>query len=409
LKFGALICWGTYCQWGATASWTLHPTQGGQRPKDKTYQQYVEDYENLKKSFNPVQFNPDKWAVALKDAGMKYMVFVTKHHDGFCMFDTKQTDYGITSPDCPFHTNSKANITKEVFKAFAKEHFKIGAYYSISDWHHNDYICKDFSWEKGGPNYDIKQYPEKFARFNDFTNNQLAEIASSHKNIDIFWFDGADPKVDKERIKTTIRKEQPQTLMVARGWGGQYENYETPENVIPPKALDYPWETCVPLNSWSYSETKPYRSTQEVVKWLMQIVSRGGNLLLGFGPGPDGDFHPDTYKHIKEIGDWIKVNGEAIYGTRKIAPYEEGNIVFTQKGENVFATYLPENKEQNPPAEITLHSFLPEKGGKIFMLGVAEPLEWKSNGNSFTVAIPDTVQKQPPCGHAWVLKLNAMR
>src|SRR5665213_3010411 len=139
LKFGLLMHWGPYSQWGVIESWTLCPLDLGwnQRkgPFADDYCAYKKAYENLQTTFNPVQFNPDKWVKAAKNAGMRYMVFTTKHHDGFCMFDTKQTDYKITDPKTAFSTNPKSNITKEIFNAFRKDGFMIGAYFSKPDWH----------------------------------------------------------------------------------------------------------------------------------------------------------------------------------------------------------------------------------------------------------------------------------
>ena len=143
LKFGLLMHWGTYSQWGIVESWSLCPEdegwcerRGGQA--DNWYE-YKQAYENLQKTFNPTLFNPTRWADAAKAAGMRYMVFTTKHHDGFCMFDTRQTDYKITDPKCPFSTNPKADVTREIFNAFRAKGFKTGAYFSKPDWHSTDF------------------------------------------------------------------------------------------------------------------------------------------------------------------------------------------------------------------------------------------------------------------------------
>ncbi len=128
IKFGLLMHWGAYSQWGIVESWSLCPEdENWCKRKIPDYTEYVKRYEALKYSFNPVRFNPEKWAAAARDAGMRYVVFTTKHHDGFCMFDTKQTNYKITDKECPFSVNKRADVTKEIFNAFRNENFGIGA------------------------------------------------------------------------------------------------------------------------------------------------------------------------------------------------------------------------------------------------------------------------------------------
>jgi alpha-L-fucosidase len=137
-KFGLIMHWGTYSQWGIVESWSLCPEDEGwtqRSPAGVPYYEYVKKYEALANTFNPSRFNPERWAKAAKGAGMQYMIFTTKHHDGFCMFDTKQTDYRVTAANVPFSKNPRANVTKEVFTAFRNEGIHIGAYYSKPDWH----------------------------------------------------------------------------------------------------------------------------------------------------------------------------------------------------------------------------------------------------------------------------------
>ncbi len=185
LKFGLLMHWGTYSQWGIVESWSICPEDlswaTGARKKGvaDNYADYVKAYENLKTTFNPVKFDPAKWASAAKEAGMKYMVFTTKHHDGFCMFDSKYTDYKVTDAGCPFSRNPKANITKAIFSAFRKENFWIGAYFSKPDWHSDTYWWKQFPVSDRNANYAISKYPEQWKKYADFTHNQLNELNAS--------------------------------------------------------------------------------------------------------------------------------------------------------------------------------------------------------------------------------------
>lgn len=415
LKFGLFMHWGPYSQWGIVESWSICPEDRpftSVRPAGKSYFEYVKDYENLKTTFNPVKFDPEKWARAAQYAGMKYVVFTTKHHDGFNMFDTKQTDYKITSKDCPFSSNPKANIAKEIFDAFRKENFMAGAYYSIADWN-----CKDYWWDYFPPfdrhiNYSAKKYPERWQRFNDFVYNQLDELTGGdYGELGLLWFDlcGASTEKSPEwaRFAQKVRENQPGIIMVARHTDSEYENYRTPEQNIPDQALDYPWETCMTMGrSWSYKPGDQYKTVYELVQMLVQIVSRGGNFLLNIGPGPDGDFDPVAYERLKGIGDWMKINCEAIYETQPIKPYHETKLAFTQKAGYTYAFYLPDETENTLPGKILINSFQPAKGSKVTLLGHNGFLKWESNGNGIVIDIPENLKSTPPCQHAWVFKLQ---
>jgi alpha-L-fucosidase len=164
IKFGLLMHWGPYSQWGIVESWSICPEDEGWCVPDTIvdYFAYKQRYENLGKTFNPTKFDPVKWAKAAKDAGMRYVVFTTKHHDGFCMFDTKYTDYKITGKDCPFHTNPKADVTKEIFNAFRNEGLWVGAYFSKPDWHSTDYWWPQFPPFDRNVNYDRARYPQRW-------------------------------------------------------------------------------------------------------------------------------------------------------------------------------------------------------------------------------------------------------
>ncbi|MFI5133227.1 MAG: alpha-L-fucosidase, partial [Chitinophagales bacterium] len=194
-KFGLLMHWGTYSIWGIVESWSLCPEDEGWTVRKKgdfsSYFEYKKEYENLGKQFNPVKFNPAKWAAAAKEAGMKYVVFTTKHHDGFCMFDTKETDYKITASWVPFSKDPRANVTKEIFSAFRKENFGIGAYYSKPDWHNENFWWPYFPPMNRNVNYDIKKYPDRWKNFQDFTYNQVKELMTDYGKVDILWLDGA--------------------------------------------------------------------------------------------------------------------------------------------------------------------------------------------------------------------------
>ncbi|WP_276169060.1 alpha-L-fucosidase [Zobellia alginiliquefaciens] len=414
MKFGLFLHWGTYSQWGIVESWSLCPEDEGftsVRPEGMSYFDYVKEYENLQTTFNPVNFNPEKWAKAAEYAGMKYMVFTTKHHDGFNMYDTKESDYKITSTKTPFSSNPRADVTKEIFDAFRAKDFMAGAYYSISDWHHNDFWWDYFPPFNRQINYSPEKYPAKWQNYNDFIYNQLDELTSDYGKLGMLWFDlnnvSNEKKVDWARFEKVISDNQPQALLVARHMYTEYEHYRTPEQQVPDKALDYPWETCMTMGEkWSYRPNENYKSVYELVQLLVKIVSRGGNFLLNVGPSPNGDFDDTAYERLESIGDWMKINGEAIYGTKPIVPYHETKLVFTQKDDFVYAFYLPDEGETKMPARISISSMQPKEGDEVYLLGYNKPLKWEKNGTGFFVEIPVELQRKPKCENAWVLKFQ---
>jgi alpha-L-fucosidase len=428
LKFGLFMHWGTYSEWGVVESWSICPEDEGwtQRkgPYGATYEGYKKAYENLQTTFNPVKFDPDKWVKAAKYAGMKYMIFTTKHHDGFSMFDTKQTDYKITDAKTPFSKNPKANVTKEIFNSFRKENFMIGAYFSKPDWHSPEYWWPYFPPKDRNVNYDPAKYPGHWQKFKDFTYNQIQELMTGYGKVDILWLDGGwvRPKntidttidwqkgikfnqdIDMPKIAAMGRKNQPGLIVVDRTVSGQYENYTTPEQEVPATPLDHPWETCMTMgNSWSYVPGDHYKSAHDIVQLLVKIVSRGGNLLMNIGPGPDGDWDPEAYNRLNAIGDWMKINGEGIYNSRAVAPYSSGNIYYTKnKSKNrIYAFVLAEKESVSLPGTLNITLKDIKKVKNVSMLGSTQKLKWKSNGDGIQLTIPASANniglKQAAC------------
>ena len=416
LKFGLLMHWGTYSQWGIVESWSLcSEDEDWCRRKSKNYVDYYREYTQLKTSFNPVRFDPEKWAEAAKYAGMKYVIFTTKHHDGFCMFDTKQTDYSITDVNCPFHTNPRANVTREIFNAFRSQGFWTGAYFSKPDWHCNDYWAEEWATPNRNVNYSIKKYPERWQKYCDFTYNQIRELMSQYGKVDILWLDGGwvDPKngqdVNMPKIAQMARSYQRDLLMVDRTVTGKYENYRTPEQEIPGKLLDYPWETCMTMaSSWSYVPGDIYKPTNKIIHMLVDIVCKGGNYLLNIGPSPEGEWADTAYMRLREIGDWMKINGEAIYYSRPVNPFKSGKVCFTSNPDGtVYVIYLAEPGERTMPATIDVNGFQPSGGSAIELLGKKGHLKWKQNADKgFMIEIPSSLQKNPPCKHAWTFRIH---
>ncbi len=415
MRFGLLMHWGPYSQWGIVESWSLcSEDEPWCKRKMKNYVDYCRAYEKLKNTFNPVKFNPGRWAAAARDAGMKYMVFTTKHHDGFCMFDTKQTNYRITDPGCPFHTNPKANVAKEIFDAFREQGFWTGTYFSKPDWHCNDYWAEEWATPDRNMNYSIEKYPERWQKYRDFTYNQIKELMTGYGDIDILWLDGGwvSPQngqdINMAGIVEMARNHQPGLIVVDRAVGGEYENYRTPEQHIPDEVLDDPWETCMTMaGSWSYVPNDRYKPTRKIIHNLVDIVSKGGNYLLNIGPGPDGQWHDTAYIRLREIGKWMKVNGEAIYNSRAIRPSGFGNLRFTSNPDGtIYVIYLTGKNESEMPASIFVDGFQPSKGSTTGLLGRKGNLRWRQEGTGFRIFIPSSIRKSLPCDHAWTFKIN---
>ncbi len=423
LKFGLFMHWGTYSQWGVVESWSICPEDEGwtQRrgPYAESYNEYVKAYENLQTTFNPTHFNPEKWAAAAKDAGMKYVVFTTKHHDGFCMFDTKETDYKITAAKTPFSSNPRSNVAKEIFDAFRKDNFMLGAYFSKPDWHSPNYWWPYFPPKDRNVNYDPKKYPERWNAFKDYTYNQIQELMTGYGKVDVLWLDGGwvrplssvdttvewqrgikdDQDIDMARIAKMARSYQPGLMVVDRTVSGEFENYVTPEQTIPKEALSHPWESCITMgNSWSYVPNDTYKSTNELVHMLLKIISRGGNFLLNIGPSPDGDFSDTAYSRLKNIGEWMKVHGEAVYATVPLAPYEDGNVLYLQsKDKKTVYVYVLSDKTDDVvlPATINLKIIALNKNSKIiYMDAPAEKIKFQTANGATVIKIPAKLQNK---------------
>jgi len=318
-RFGLFIHWGLYAvpagEWNGKTGYGEWIRTSAEIP--------LQVYDRFTSQLNPVQFNAEEWVKMAKDAGMKYIVITSKHHDGFCMFDTKQTAFNIMST--PF----KRDPMKELADACRKNGIKLCFYYSIMDWHHPDYLPRR-EWEKDRPATGAN-----FDRYVDYMKGELKDLLSKYGDIGVLWFDGEwENTWNEERGKDLyryVRGLQPNILINNRVGAGRLDlegmtregafggDFGTPEQQIPATGLPgVDWETCMTMNDhWGYNKNdKAFKSAKELIRMLADIASKGGNYLLNVGPTALGTFPRESIDRLKQIGMWIKVNGESIYGTQ---------------------------------------------------------------------------------------------
>lgn len=344
-KLALMMHFGPYAQLGICESWPLSEADASWSRRDVDWesdpQVFRQQYVNLNRSFNPVRMVPEQWADIGARDGFKYLIFTTKHHDGFCMFDTKYTDYKVTSPDCPFSTHKYANVAKNVFDAFRARGIAIAAYFSKPDWHCPWYWAPGMDKPVGAwrnPTYDPAQHPELWEKYVQFTHNQLMELLSDYGRIDIIWLDGGQvapqngQDIRLSEVLARARKIQPWLISADRTVGGENENYITPEQSVPTSVITVPWESCITAGTgFAFKYEDKYKTPRELVNLLISVVCRGGNLALNIAPQPDGRLPRGAVESADGMGEWLRANGEAIYATRVCAPCEVGNVAFTQR------------------------------------------------------------------------------
>ncbi len=397
-KLGLMMHWGPYAQIGVVESWALSDEDASWSRSEIEWdvdgEELKRHYFGLNRSFNPVRFEPRAWAELAADSGFKYLIFTTKHHDGFCMWDTATTDYRITGPECPFRTHRYADVCRHVFDAFREEGLAIAAYFSKADWHAPEY------WKPGatggsrrGPSYDPREDPEAWERFVAFTHAQIDELTTRYGRIDALWLDagwvrreeGQDIRLGEavERARRT----QPWLLAVDRTVGGPYENYVTPEQTVPEVPLFVPWESCITIgDAFSYRYDERYKSTREIVRLLLEVVAKGGNLALNVAPQPDGRLPRPVVERLQELGAWLRTHGEGIYRTRVCEPYFAEECAFTRRGDTVFAYRLYRSEREPVPERVAI----PYRGpvSRIELMETGERLAFDRTDRGLTVRLP---------------------
>ena len=365
-KFGLMIHWGLYNLMGIKESWVLvdRPWTKWQFKAGTTNREVKEMYVQLHKGFLPLRFDPDEWADLAYNAGFRYLCFTTKHHDGFCLWDTKTTDYKVTGSEVPYKDNKNADITRVLFDSFRKKGMGISLYFSRGDFSCPYYWEEGYGMKDGAervPSYDPDEKPELWQKFKDFVYSQLEELVSGYGKIDALWYDGGCDgiKLGIPEMTEKLREIQPDMLGVLRGGVGICEDIITPELVFPDSYIDVPWEVCTvmskpktecalpkgttPHTSFGYTFDIDYMSAKEVAHMLLDVVAKGGNLALNLAPQPDGRLPGRALDQLEILGRWMDIFGSAIHATREAAPYRTGKFAYTsskdKKTINVFYLY----------------------------------------------------------------------
>lgn len=335
-RFGMFIHWGTYAM-AARHEWV----KNRERMTDEEYQKYFD-------LFNPDLYNPKEWARAAKNAGMKYFVITSKHHEGFCLWDTKYTDYKATK------TPYGKDLLKPMVEAFRAEGLKVGFYYSLIDWHHPEYPVDRMHPMRDNQDYREQTKNRDVRKYADYVYNQVKELMTLFGTIDCLFLDFSFPGPDgkgredwqSERLIKMIRELQPGIIIDDRAdlndttWGW---DYKTPEQFMPRTWVEVdgkrvPWETCQTFSgSWGYYRDEyTWKSPRQLVVMLIETVSKGGNLLLNVGPTARGTFEDRAMERLGAMGEWMKYHDRSIYGCT--AAPEQFKVP-----QNCFLTYNPKS------------------------------------------------------------------
>ncbi len=323
-RFGLFIHWGPVALKGTEIGWS----RGDQFPVGQWKQVPIEEYDNLYKQFNPTKFDADQWMKLAHDAGMKYVVFTAKHHDGFCMWDTKQIDYNIMNS--PFGRD----IVGELAAAAKRQGLAFGAYYSTSDFYHPDFPVTS-------PGGMVHRETSNLDRYEAYLQAQVAELIRQYGPLWELWFDmPQEYNADRgQGVIDYVRSLQPDLLVNDRS--GARGDFDTPEQKVGKYNTERPWETNMTIcQQWSWKPGDKLKSLSQCVQTLVRCAGGDGNLLLNVGPMPDGRIEPRQADRLREIGQWLSQYGESIYGTRGGPWKRNPRIVSTRKGNFIYVHVL---------------------------------------------------------------------
>lgn len=344
-RFGMFIHWGLYSI----------PARGEWLRSEEEITK--EDYMKYFEEFNPSDYNPKAWARAAKEAGMKYVVLTAKHHDGFCLYDSQYTDFKSTN------TKLGRDVVKDFVEAVREEGLKVGLYFTIIDWYHDDYPHYGDKFHPMRKNPEFKNEGRNFDNYLTYMHNQIREICTNYGKIDLLWFDFSYDDMRGEKWKATelmsmVRSLQPDVIIDNRlecsgeGLGSlaacdptpYHGDFVTPEKMIPPNGIqdvqgnDIAWEACVTMNNnWGFCAVDHFfKPASMLIKKLVECVSKGGNMILNVGPDARGNIPEESMEILKGIGDWMKKNGSSIYGCGKTQMPKPDYGRVTGKGNHLY-------------------------------------------------------------------------
>jgi alpha-L-fucosidase len=389
-KLGLFIHWGPVSLKGTEIGWS----RGAQVP--------TEEYDQLYRHFNPTNFNADAWASLAKELGARYLVLTSKHHDGFCLWDSKFTDYDI------MNTPFARDVVKELADACRRQSVVFCTYHSICDWHHPDYPL-------GSPGGKAQKPSPNMDRYNTYLKNQVAELIQNYGGLGIMWFDGEwEAPWTHERgvdLYRHCRQLQPSILVnnrVGKGRSGMEGttaagafagDYDTPEQQVGAFQTARAWESCITIcEQWAWKPNDKLKSLKQCIDILVRTVGGDGNLLLNVGPMPGGEIEPRQMERLRELGAWLRANGQSIFGTRG-GPFKPAAWgASTHQGDTIYVHVLDWKGSETLPLpkierKVTRASLL--AGGKV---------EFEQSGDGLALRVP--LAAQPPLATVIALRLD---
>jgi len=410
--FGMFIHWGPYAV--PAGEYKGETVKGVSEWIMNTAQIPIAEYESYSAAFNPTQFDAEEWAKIAYDAGMKYIVITSKHHDGFSLWDSKVTDYDVMD-----FAPIKRDLLAELKEACDRYDIKLCFYYSIMDWHHPDAQAPHY------PTYNTgeKSNPRFTEYYENYMKPQVIELVEKYDPA-VLWFDGEwIPEYTHEQgleMYTLLREMKPEIIVNnrvdkgRRGMQGMNDDegayagdFGTPEQEILEGQSSFDWEACMTMNdSWGYKASDSnWKSSETLIHNLVDISAKGGNYLLNIGPTAEGLFPEESVKRLKAMGDWMDVNAEVVHGSRSMKTYkdENGTYFLTDKsGESSYVVFT-----EWPGTTLHFDKWTPSYNSRAELLGFGE-LEYLVDDSGTLVSIPLSLQEESerPCQYAWAIKFT---